>query len=105
MEKQMQKSPLRGILRNHSLAMILCCAIPLFLFLILSLSGSLGSWGYYALFLLCPLLHVLMMRGHIMTSNHIIGQASSVDEINRPLLSANLEKDLHTTKKEPSLND
>ena len=40
-----------------------------------------------------------------MTSNHIIGQASSVDEINRPLLSANLEKDLHTTKKEPSLND
>lgn len=40
-----------------------------------------------------------------MTSEHIKGQASSVDEINKPLLSANLEKDLQTTKKEPSLKD
>lgn len=66
----MQKSLLRDIFRNHSLAMILCCAIPLILFLILSLSGSLGSWGYYALFLLCPLLHVMLMRGHISSVAH-----------------------------------
>ncbi len=101
----MQKSLWRDILRNHPLAMILCCAIPLVLFLILSLSGSLGSWGYYALFLLCPLLHVLMMRGHRMTSDHIKAQASSADEANRPIPPRNLEKDLVSTKKEPSLND
>lgn len=101
----MQKSLWRDILRNHSLAMILCCAIPLGLFLILSLTGSLGSWGYYALFLLCPLLHILMMRGHRMTSDHIKAQASSTDAAKRLNPSPNLEKDLPSTKKEPPLND
>ena len=101
----MQKSVWRGILRNHSFAMILCCAIPMTLLLILSLSGSLGSWGYYTLFLLCPLLHVLMMRGHRMTSDHIQAQASSADEANRLIPSSNLEKDLPRIKNEPSLGD
>lgn len=44
--------------------MILCCAIPLGLIMILSVSGRLGSWGYYAMILLCPLMHFFMMRGH-----------------------------------------
>jgi hypothetical protein len=101
----MQKSVLRGILRNHSLAMILCCAIPLILFLILSLSGSLGSWGYYALFLLCPLVHLLMMRGYRMPSDHIKAQSSSADEADRPIPSPNLEKNLPVIKDEPSLGD
>jgi hypothetical protein len=101
----MKKSDFGKILQNHSLAMILCCAIPLVLFLILSLSGSLGSWGYYALFLLCPLLHILMMRGHRMTSDHIKTQASSADEAKRLNPSPNLAKDLQRTKKEPNLND
>jgi hypothetical protein len=105
MEEQMQKPVWRGILRNHSLVMILCCAIPLILFLILSLNGSLGSWGYYAIFLLCPLLHVLMMRGHRMTSDHIEAQASSADEAYRPIPSPNLEKNLPLIKNEPSLDD
>jgi len=50
--------------KNHSFAMILCCAVPLGLIFGLSISGNLGSWGYYALLLLCPLMHVFMMRGH-----------------------------------------
>ena len=48
---------------NHALAMILCCGIPLVGILALSSLGILGSWGYYALLLICPLGHLLMMRG------------------------------------------
>jgi len=29
----------------------------------LTFFGILGSWGYYALLLICPLGHLLMMRG------------------------------------------
>jgi hypothetical protein len=65
----MKKTILGKILKNHSVAMILCCAIPLGLFAILSLTGKLGSWGYLALILLCPALHILMMRGY-MSSGH-----------------------------------
>ncbi len=43
--------------------MILCCGIPLVGILALSSLGILGSWGYYALLLICPLGHLLMMRG------------------------------------------
>lgn len=56
------------IKQNHFLAMVLCCAIPLVAILAFSALGILGSWGYYALLLLCPLGHVLMMRG--MHSGH-----------------------------------
>ncbi len=51
------------IKQNHFLAMVLCCAIPLIGILALSSLGVLGSWGYYALLLLCPVGHVFMMRG------------------------------------------
>ena len=101
----MKKSLWREILRNHSLAMIICCAIPLILFLVLSLTATLGSWGFYALILFCPLLHVLMMRGHRMTSDHIKAQAFSADEAITPISSHNLEKDLLSIKNEPSLHD
>jgi hypothetical protein len=43
--------------------MILCCAIPLVGILALSSLGVLGSWGFYALILICPLGHIFMMRG------------------------------------------
>jgi len=66
----MKKSLLGKIWQNHALAMILCCAIPLTFVLILSLSGSIGSWSYYGLMLLCPLLHFLMMRGHGHSADH-----------------------------------
>lgn len=54
---------LEKIKKNHALAMILCCAIPIVGFLALSALGILGSWGYYALILICPIGHLWMMRG------------------------------------------
>jgi hypothetical protein len=47
---------------SHSFWMVLCCAIPLMGIIVLSLLGILGSWGFYALILLCPLLHLFFMR-------------------------------------------
>ncbi len=54
---------LEKIKKNHALAMILCCAIPIVSILALSALGILGSWGYYALILICPIGHLWMMRG------------------------------------------
>ena len=48
--------------RSHFLMMILCCAIPIIGIVVLSRMGILGSWGFYLLMLLCPLLHILLMR-------------------------------------------
>jgi hypothetical protein len=59
----MIKLLLEKIKKNHALAMILCCGIPIVGILILSTSGLLGSWGYYALLVICPVGHLLMMRG------------------------------------------
>ena len=59
----MIKFLLEKIKTNHALAMILCCGIPLVGILVLSTFGLLGSWGYYALLLICPVGHLLMMRG------------------------------------------
>ena len=61
------------IKKNHALMMILCCGIPIVGILALSSMGLLGSWGYYALFLLCPLGHILMMRGmHSHTKENMV---------------------------------
>ena len=51
------------IKQNHALAMALCCGIPIVGILALSSLGILGSWGYLALILICPLGHMFMMRG------------------------------------------
>jgi hypothetical protein len=51
------------IRQNHLLTMVLCCAIPIVGILALSYLGVLGSWGYLALILICPLGHLFMMRG------------------------------------------
>jgi hypothetical protein len=37
----------RDIWNNHSLWMILCCAIPLVGIVLLSFFGVLGAWGLY----------------------------------------------------------
>jgi len=66
---------LEKIKKNHALAMVLCCGIPLVGILALSSLGVLGSWGYYALILICPLGHILMMRG--MHSSHGSGEVQS----------------------------
>ncbi len=48
---------------NHFMAMVLCCAIPVVGIALLSYLNLIGSWGTYAIFLLCPLMHIVMMRG------------------------------------------
>jgi hypothetical protein len=37
---------------------------------LLSLLGILGSWGFYALILLCPLLHLFFMRRMVSKDTH-----------------------------------
>jgi hypothetical protein len=59
----MIKSLLEKMKKNHALTMILCCGVPIVGILALSSLGILESWGYYALVLICPLGHILMMRG------------------------------------------
>lgn len=53
---------------KHLMTMVLCCAIPVVGIVVLSSMGILGSWGFYLLVLLCPLLHLLLMRN--MGSRH-----------------------------------
>lgn len=48
--------------KHHALLMIFCCAFPILVVLSFSYLGVIGSWGYYALFLLCPLSHIFMFR-------------------------------------------
>ena len=74
------KTLLEKIKKNHALAMILCCAIPLVGILALSSLGVLGSWGYYALILICPLGHIFMMRG-MHSSSKDSGMQQSVKQI------------------------
>lgn len=54
---------IRKLFKNHFLVMALVCAAPMLAVALLSYSGVIGSWGLYALLLLCPLGHFLMMRG------------------------------------------
>lgn len=58
----MKQTVIRKIMKNHFIAMIICCAIPLVAISVLSFMGMLGSWGLYALLFLCPLIHILVMR-------------------------------------------
>jgi hypothetical protein len=60
---------------RHFLGMFLCCAIPLGGIALLSFLGVLGDWGFYALILLCPLLHFLFMRRMALTNSR--GEDSS----------------------------
>ncbi|MFQ6067457.1 MAG: DUF2933 domain-containing protein [bacterium] len=52
---------------RHLFFMVLCCLIPVVAILALVAVG-LGGWAVYGLFLLCPLMHILMMRGHKRTN-------------------------------------
>jgi len=79
---------LEKIKKNHALAMVLCCGIPIVGILALSSLGVLGSWGYYALILLCPIGHVLMMRG--MHSSH--GESEMQPEIKQIEYSSEIKE-------------
>jgi len=68
---------------KHMLIMALCCLIPLAAFFLISVFGvSLSSLGTVALVLLCPLLHILMMRG--MHSQGSQGQPSCHETKSEP---------------------
>ena len=45
------------------MAMVLICILPMAGIAALSYLGVLGSWGFYVLFILCPVGHILMMQG------------------------------------------
>ncbi len=48
---------------RHLFFMLLCCLIPIVAILALVALG-LGGWAIYGLFLLCPLMHIFIIRGH-----------------------------------------
>lgn len=51
--------------KNHSLLMLLCCLIPLIAIVVLPRLGielgPIGRLAPYALFLICPIMHIGMM--------------------------------------------
>ena len=54
----------KGSSGKHLLIMLACCLVPLaVLGAVLFLKVELGSVGIFAIMLLCPLMHILMMRG------------------------------------------
>ena len=48
---------------KHMLFMVLCCLIPLAILGVLWAIGVSGSYLILGVILLCPLLHIFMMRG------------------------------------------
>lgn len=48
---------------KHALIMVLCCLIPLAILGVLWAIGISGSYLILGVILLCPLLHIFMMRG------------------------------------------
>jgi len=48
---------------KHTLIMVLCCLIPLVILGVLWAIGISGSYLILGVILLCPLLHIFMMRG------------------------------------------
>ncbi len=51
-----------GTSNRHLLIMLLCCLVPIGIFLAISVFNvPLGTIGFFAIILLCPLLHFLLM--------------------------------------------
>ncbi len=55
------KKPQKHKIAKHGLIMLLCCLIPIVILVILLAVGLRGSYMYFAIILLCPLLHIIMM--------------------------------------------
>jgi hypothetical protein len=58
----LKNSIFQSTINNHIFAMIITCVIPMAAFAGLSYLGVFGSWGFYVVFLLCPLAYILMME-------------------------------------------
>ncbi len=64
---------------KHMLIMIVCCVIPLALLLaVFVFKVNLGTLGLFAVMLLCPLLHIFMMRG-MMGGHHGEKEVANVE--------------------------
>ncbi len=55
---------------KHTLIMLLCCLIPLAILGVLWAVGISGSYLILGVVLLCPILHIFMMRGMHKGSDH-----------------------------------
>lgn len=64
-----QGSEHKGMSR-HSLIMMLCCLIPLAILGVLWVAGVSESYLLLGVLLLCPILHIAMMRGMPRDSGH-----------------------------------
>lgn len=61
----MSKGIWQKIKQNHLLLMIICCLVPLVLIIgLLSFFKERADSWIWLIFLLCPLMHIFMMRGH-----------------------------------------
>ena len=69
------KGPEQKGTSKHTLIMVLCCLIPLALLGVLWAIGISGSYLILGVILLCPLLHILMMRGRHRGSGESGGHA------------------------------
>lgn len=83
------KKEKRDILSGHFLWMILCCAVPLISVALLSYLGILGSWGFYALILLCPLIHFIFMTNMASKDVH---KRSSGDHMKEPEIKESVKQ-------------
>ncbi len=64
-----KESEKKGV-SKHALIMVLCCLIPLAILGVLWAIGISGSYLIFGVILLCPLLHILMMRGMHKDARH-----------------------------------
>ena len=63
--RKRKRHQLKGIMQNYLVTMIIFCTIPLISISILSFLGIFDSWKLYALMLVGPLLHLMVMRNHV----------------------------------------
>ena len=76
---------------KHMLIMALCCLVPLAAIFMVSVLGiPLSSLGTVALVLLCPLMHILMMRG--MGHHGAQGQPSCHENQSEPASTLAIDK-------------
>jgi beta-lactamase regulating signal transducer with metallopeptidase domain len=63
--KNMIKTIWQKIKQNHWLMTVICCLAPLILIIgLLSLFKGRSDYWLWLMILLCPLMHIFMMRGH-----------------------------------------
>lgn len=71
----------KGAGMKHWVIMIACCAIPMAVLLaVYVFKVGLGTLGLFAVMLMCPLIHIFMMKG-MMGHQHKTADAESKDKM------------------------